>query len=67
MRIGLKSFTIRLNIFNRDKKEFRMAQIQNNYIAGKWVAGVTSIENRNPSNHAEVIGEFAQASSKQVQ
>jgi acyl-CoA reductase-like NAD-dependent aldehyde dehydrogenase len=44
-----------------------MAQIQKNYIAGKWVAGVTSIENRNPSKHAEVIGEFAQASSVQVQ
>ena len=44
-----------------------MAQIQKNYIAGKWVAGVTSIENRNPSKHAEVIGEFAQASSAQVQ
>ena len=44
-----------------------MSQIQKNYIAGNWVEGVSSIQNLNPSKHTEVIGEFAQASSAQVQ
>lgn len=44
-----------------------MSQIQKNYIAGNWVEGVSSIKNMNPSNHSEVVGEFAQASSAQVQ
>ena len=44
-----------------------MSQIQKNYIAGNWVEGVSTINNMNPSNHSEVVGEFAQASSAQVQ
>ncbi|HCH25200.1 MAG TPA: aldehyde dehydrogenase family protein [Oceanospirillaceae bacterium] len=44
-----------------------MTQIQKNYIAGNWVEGVSTINNMNPSNHAELVGEFAQASSAQVQ
>ena len=32
-----------------------------NYIAGEWVAGASVSVNRNPSNIADVIGEYAQA------
>ena len=41
--------------------------IQKNYIAGNWVGGVSSLQNINPSNHSEVIGIFAQASTTQVE
>ena len=37
-----------------------------NYIAGEWVAGVSEIENRNPSDLSDVIGLFAQASAEQL-
>ena len=32
-----------------------------NYIAGEWVAGASVTVNRNPSNVADVVGEYAQA------
>ena len=38
-----------------------------NYIAGQWVAGEDSIPNINPSDTRETIGDFAQASSSQVE
>ena len=31
-----------------------------NYIAGEWVAGKSATPNRNPSNLADVIGDYAQ-------
>jgi len=37
-----------------------------NYIAGDWVAGVSARPNRNPSNLADVIGEYAQADAAQT-
>ncbi len=37
-----------------------------NLIAGEWVEGENTIENRNPSDLSDVIGEFAQASAKQL-
>ncbi|HEY2817741.1 MAG TPA: aldehyde dehydrogenase family protein [Casimicrobiaceae bacterium] len=37
-----------------------------NYIAGDWVAGVTAIANRNPSDVKDVIGEYAQADAAQA-
>ena len=37
-----------------------------NYIAGEWIAGVSSTPNRNPSNLADVIGEYAQADADQA-
>ena len=37
-----------------------------NYIAGDWVAGVTAIANRNPSDVNDVIGEYAQADAAQA-
>ena len=39
-----------------------MSQVQMNYIAGEWVEGESTVSNINPSNHREVVGEFAQAS-----
>jgi acyl-CoA reductase-like NAD-dependent aldehyde dehydrogenase len=39
----------------------------NNYIAGDWVAGNSATFNRNPSNLADVIGEYAQADAKQTE
>ena len=39
---------------------------QNNYIGGQWVAGEATIENVNPSDTRDVIGEYAQASVDQV-
>jgi len=37
-----------------------------NYIAGEWVAGKSVTANRNPSNLADVIGEYAQADREQA-
>jgi aldehyde dehydrogenase (NAD+) len=37
-----------------------------NYIAGEWVAGATVTLNRNPSDLADVIGEYAQADVAQA-
>jgi aldehyde dehydrogenase (NAD+) len=37
-----------------------------NFIAGEWVAGASVSVNRNPSNVADVIGEFAQADAAQT-
>jgi aldehyde dehydrogenase (NAD+) len=37
------------------------------YINGRWQAGVSEIENRNPSDLTDVIGHFAQASGVQLQ
>ena len=37
-----------------------------NYVAGSWVKGATASRNVNPSNTADVIGEYAQADAAQV-
>ena len=39
-----------------------MTETKNNFIAGEWLAGDTSIENRNPSDLSDIIGHFTQAS-----
>jgi aldehyde dehydrogenase (NAD+) len=44
-----------------------MSNLSNNYIAGDWVKGASSISNINPSNTNDVIGEFAQASNSQLE
>ena len=36
------------------------------YVAGQWQRGETEIENRNPSDLADVIGHYAQATVAQV-
>ena len=43
-----------------------MSQVQMNYIAGEWLEGESTVNNINPSNHSELVGEFAQASAAQV-
>jgi len=37
-----------------------------NYIAGQWIDGSATIENRNPSDPNDVIGHYAQASAAQL-
>jgi alpha-ketoglutaric semialdehyde dehydrogenase len=41
-------------------------KIQPNYIAGEWVPGATAAPNINPSNVADVIGEYSRADETQV-
>ena len=43
-----------------------MKATQRNYIGGDWVAGAGEIENRNPSDLADVVGHFAQATPGQL-
>ena len=38
-----------------------------NHIAGRWTAGVSEIENINPSDTKDTIGQFAQASKVQLE
>ena len=39
----------------------------NNFISGEWVAAAHYAPNHNPSNLAEVIGEYAQADVAQLE
>ena len=43
-----------------------MSNLSNNFIAGDWVKGSSSIYNINPSDTNDVIGEYAQASNAQL-
>ena len=43
-----------------------MAPTFNNLVAGEWIAGVSATPNHNPSNLADVIGEYAQADAGQA-
>ena len=43
-----------------------MAETFKNFIAGEWVSGDTTVENRNPSDLSDVIGHYAQATSTQL-
>ena len=43
-----------------------MSQSELNFIAGEWVAGQSEAENRNPSDLSDLIGNYAQASSSQL-
>ena len=43
-----------------------MAELFRNFIAGEWVAGATASVNRNPSDTADVVGEYAQADAAQA-
>ncbi|KUJ85183.1 aldehyde dehydrogenase [Ruegeria marisrubri] len=43
-----------------------MAQATGLHIAGRWQQGASVIENRNPSDITDLIGEYAQASSAQL-
>src|SRR5499426_1185992 len=41
-------------------------QAHHNYVNGEWAAGATATRNINPSNIADVIGEYAHADEAQV-
>ena len=43
-----------------------MQDLGQNFIAGEWVEGVSTVENRNPSDLGDLVGLFAQASSEQL-
>ena len=44
-----------------------MSEINMNLIAGDWVGGESTIENRNPSDLSDLIGLYAQASAEQLE
>ena len=37
-----------------------------NFIAGEWVGGAATVPNVNPSDVTDIVGEFAQADSAQL-
>jgi acyl-CoA reductase-like NAD-dependent aldehyde dehydrogenase len=41
--------------------------MQRNYIGGEWVAGSEAVPDLNPSNLADVVGEYARASAPQAE
>lgn len=43
-----------------------MSDAQKNFIAGEWLDGPETIENRNPSDISDLVGHFAQASAAQL-
>jgi aldehyde dehydrogenase (NAD+) len=43
-----------------------MQKTFDNYVAGEWIAGASVTANRNPSNLADVVGEYAQADAGQA-
>ncbi len=43
-----------------------MSRSELNYIAGEWVSGDSEVENRNPSDLSDLIGNFAQSSIRQL-
>jgi len=44
-----------------------MAEMNHNFIAGEWVAGASEIDNINPSDLSDTIGQYAQADTAQLQ
>ncbi len=44
-----------------------MSNLNQNFIAGEWLAGVSEIANINPSDLSDTIGDYAQAGSAQLQ
>ncbi|MEZ5479079.1 MAG: aldehyde dehydrogenase family protein, partial [Thiolinea sp.] len=44
-----------------------MTDIRHNYMAGEWTPGITTIENRNPSDLSDLIGHYAQADQAQLE
>jgi len=43
-----------------------MPDLNKNFIAGEWLAGSSTIENRNPSDLSDLIGHYAQADKAQL-
>ncbi len=44
-----------------------MAEMNHNFIAGEWAAGASEIDNINPSDLSDTIGQYAQADTAQLQ
>ena len=44
-----------------------MSNLNQNFIAGEWLAGASEIANINPSDLSDTIGQYAQADSAQLQ
>ena len=44
-----------------------MQELNCNFIAGEWLEGISTIENRNPSDLTDLVGVFAQASLDQLE
>jgi len=44
-----------------------MSNLNHNFIAGEWLAGASEIDNINPSDLSDTIGQFAQADNAQLQ
>jgi aldehyde dehydrogenase (NAD+) len=44
-----------------------MSNLNHNFIAGEWLAGSSEIDNINPSDLSDTIGQFAQADNAQLQ
>ena len=44
-----------------------MSNLNQNFIAGEWLAGVGEIDNINPSDLSDTIGRYAQADDTQLQ
>lgn len=43
-----------------------MTQNQHLHIAGRWQSGISTVENRNPSDLSDLIGHYDQASAEQL-
>lgn len=44
-----------------------MQKLNCNFIAGEWLEGISTVENRNPSDLTDLVGVFAQASLDQLE
>lgn len=44
-----------------------MQELNCNFIAGEWLEGISTVENRNPSDLTDLVGVFAQASLDQLE
>ena len=44
-----------------------MQKLNCNFIAGEWLEGISTVENRNPSDLIDLVGVFAQASLDQLE
>lgn len=47
--------------------EIDMIETKLNFIGGDWMAGESQVENRNPSDLSDLVGNFAQASADQLE
>ena len=54
-------------LLSHHEKTILMTETHKNLIAGEWVDGESSIENRSPSDLTDLVGIYAQATSQQLQ